>query len=165
MRARVKMNLLQMKNKYQIVKFVKNNRKLDFFMKNKSETFTIIWEEENITCIIDSKLKVTEDVYFCSENWVCFKIDAQLDFDLSGILLSYLSPLEKAGISVLITSSFDTDYIFIKESYKNSAIEEWNKNNITVATGWGWWCLKLSLKEHWYQAVWLWPLVVKMFLF
>jgi hypothetical protein len=48
-------------------------------------------------------------------NWRCIKIDDTLDFNLSGILISILKPLAESGVSVLVTSSFDTDYIYFKD--------------------------------------------------
>ena len=56
----------------------------------------------------------------------------QLSFELSGILLSYLSPLAEDGISVLVTSSFDTDYIFVKELNEKSALNQWRKAGVIV---------------------------------
>jgi len=43
-----------------------------------------------------------------------FMVEGPLDFGLTGILSSLLSPLAEAGISVFVLSTYDTDYILIK---------------------------------------------------
>ncbi|MEE2776608.1 MAG: ACT domain-containing protein [Acidobacteriota bacterium] len=41
------------------------------------------------------------------------RIAGVLDFELVGVLESLLAPLRRAGISVLASSTFDTDYVFV----------------------------------------------------
>ena len=38
-----------------------------------------------------------------------------LDFGLVGVLASLLGPLAAAGVSVFATSTFDSDYLLVKE--------------------------------------------------
>jgi hypothetical protein len=38
-----------------------------------------------------------------------------LDFSLVGVLTSLLDPLAKAGVSVFVLSTFDTDYLLVKQ--------------------------------------------------
>jgi uncharacterized protein len=52
-----------------------------------------------------------------SENhWSCLKVHGPLDFGLTGILASLTSPLAEAGIPVFALSTFETDYLLIKDS-------------------------------------------------
>jgi hypothetical protein len=46
-----------------------------------------------------------------------------LDFSLTGIIASLTSPLAKAGISVFVVSTFDTDYILVKEKNLAQAVK------------------------------------------
>jgi uncharacterized protein len=58
-----------------------------------------------------------------SENhWSCLKVQGPLDFGLTGILASLTSPLADAGIPVFALSTFDTDYLLIKDSDLEEAI-------------------------------------------
>jgi uncharacterized protein len=50
------------------------------------------------------------------------KIEGPLVFSLTGILSSLLSPLAAAGIAVFTISTYDTDYLLIKEDKLNEAI-------------------------------------------
>jgi len=50
----------------------------------------------------------------CERDWRMFKVDAQLDFSLTGILSSISKVLADAEISLFALSTFDTDYILVK---------------------------------------------------
>jgi hypothetical protein len=47
--------------------------------------------------------------------WKSLKVKGKLDFNLVGILSSLTSSLAQVGISVFVISTYDTDYLFIKE--------------------------------------------------
>lgn len=51
-----------------------------------------------------------------------FKVEGPLDFSLTGILSSLLNPLAAAGIAVFTISTYDTDYLMIKEDKLEAAI-------------------------------------------
>jgi hypothetical protein len=42
-------------------------------------------------------------------------VEGPLDFSLTGVLSSLLDPLARAGISVFAISTFDTDYVLVRE--------------------------------------------------
>ena len=58
----------------------------------------------------------------CERNWKCFKIHGPLDFAQTGILASMTTPLASAGISVFAFSTYDTDYIMVKDADVDLAI-------------------------------------------
>jgi hypothetical protein len=45
-----------------------------------------------------------------------------LDFSLTGIIASLATPLAHAGISIFVVSTYDTDYLLIKEKDLERAI-------------------------------------------
>lgn len=47
--------------------------------------------------------------------WRCFKVLGPLDFGLTGILASLSTSLAEAGVPVFAISTYDTDYILVKE--------------------------------------------------
>ncbi len=55
--------------------------------------------------------------------WRAFKVDGPLDFALTGILASVAGPLAKAGVSIYALSTYNTDYILVKESQLDEAID------------------------------------------
>ena len=46
-----------------------------------------------------------------------------LDFGLTGILLMIARPLAEAGVSIFAVSTFDTDYILVKESSVETSVQ------------------------------------------
>jgi len=59
----------------------------------------------------------------CERGWRCLRVAGTLDFSLVGVLASLLNPLAEAGISVFVVSTFDTDYLLVKEDNLEAATE------------------------------------------
>jgi hypothetical protein len=49
------------------------------------------------------------------DGWACLQVDGILDFSLTGILSQITSTLAGAEISLFAVSTFDTDYVLVKE--------------------------------------------------
>lgn|SRR5579883_2251826 len=49
------------------------------------------------------------------QSWSAIKVEGPLDFSLTGILSALAAPLAAAGISLFAISTFDTDYLLVKE--------------------------------------------------
>ena len=47
--------------------------------------------------------------------WRAFHVAGPLDFGLTGVLASLAQPLADAGIPVFVLSTYDTDYVLVKE--------------------------------------------------
>ena len=47
--------------------------------------------------------------------WRCLRVAGALDFGMVGVLASLLVPLAGAGVSVFCLSTFDTDYVMVRE--------------------------------------------------
>ena len=58
----------------------------------------------------------------CERGWRAFKIEGPLDFALVGILASVAVPLAEAGVSIFAISTYETDYIMVKEKDVESAV-------------------------------------------
>ncbi len=59
----------------------------------------------------------------CEENWRCLKVEGPLDFSLTGILASLVTPLAEAGISIFALSTYETDYLMVKQESMERAIQ------------------------------------------
>jgi len=55
--------------------------------------------------------------------WRALRIAGTIDFGLTGVLASVLTPLGKAAISIFAVSTFDTDYILVREPALDAAID------------------------------------------
>lgn len=77
-----------------------------FFSITKSSIeLSIVCESLNVPDSVKSEM-----------GWSLIKVDGVLDFSLTGILSSLSSPLAKAQISIFAISTFDTDYLLVKET-------------------------------------------------
>lgn len=47
--------------------------------------------------------------------WACFKFQGPFAFDETGVLLSVIRPLSDNSIGIFAVSTFDTDYLLVKE--------------------------------------------------
>lgn len=54
--------------------------------------------------------------------WRCLKLRGPFDFALTGILLAVLEPLAAAGVGIFAVSTFDTDYVLVKETQLQAAL-------------------------------------------
>ena len=55
--------------------------------------------------------------------WCCMKVAGPLDLSLTGIAAAITSPLAAAGIALFILSTYETDYVLVKQSVVDQAIE------------------------------------------
>ena len=58
----------------------------------------------------------------CERDWRCLKVAGPLDFALTGVLASLTTPLADAVISIFALSTFDTDYVLVKENNFQQAL-------------------------------------------
>lgn len=65
--------------------------------------------------------------------WRALQVEGPLDFGLTGVLASLTAPLAAAGIPVFAISSFDTDYLLVREQDLPSATRALRQSGSTVA--------------------------------
>jgi len=95
-----------------------------------SEIFSITRtsDELSIVCIEDS---IPNDIK-CEKDWRILKIEGPLDFSLIGILASISTILAQKGISIFAISTYDTDYILVKNKDIDNAVESLIKERYEV---------------------------------
>lgn len=76
-----------------------------------SDELSVVCEEQYVPDTVRSE-----------KGWRCIKVQGPLDFGLTGILASLANPLAKAGISIFAVSTFETDYLLLKEERLQEAI-------------------------------------------
>ncbi len=55
--------------------------------------------------------------------WRALKVAGPLDFALVGVLADLAAPLAAAGVSIFVMSTFDTDYVLVKQESVARAAE------------------------------------------
>ena len=53
--------------------------------------------------------------------WRCFKVEGPLAFGLTGVVASLAGPLAAGGIPIFVVSTFDTDYLLVKQAQVDEA--------------------------------------------
>lgn len=85
-------------------------------------------DELSIVCPAD---RVPLDVR-CEKGWAAFKVKGPLDFSLSGVLTALAGPLAESGIPIFAISTFDTDYLLVREKDLPRATEVLRENGHSV---------------------------------
>jgi uncharacterized protein len=57
------------------------------------------------------------------EGWRGLKLEGPFELSMVGILTSVAAPLAGAGVSIFAVSTFDTDYVFVREGQLDLAVE------------------------------------------
>ena len=83
----------------------------------RSVTFT----EDEISVVLPQE-SIPAGFNKCEKGWCIIKIDGKLDFNLCGVLSSILNILTKISVSVFVLSTFNTDYILVKEKHLAKSI-------------------------------------------
>jgi hypothetical protein len=98
----------------------------------EAEFWSITKTSEEISMIVPMHVQVPASIK-SEADWVYFQVEGVLDFSLVGIIAQLTTILATNGISVFVVSTFDTDYILIKEKQAEKAIECWNSlENVQV---------------------------------
>ena len=81
--------------------------------------FSITRSDEEISIVCEQSY-VPDDVT-SERDWRALKVAGPLEFDEVGILADIAAPLAEAEVSIFVLSTFDTDYVLVKETGLESA--------------------------------------------
>ena len=85
-------------------------------------------DELSIVCDSDIPLDSEEE----ESGWRALEVLGPLGFSLTGILSNISGVLASADISIFAISTFDTDYILVKQAHVNTAIKALIKDGYKV---------------------------------
>lgn len=86
---------------------------------NREFYFAANTDEECSLVCPEKEIPADTTVY----NWRAFRICGTLDFSLVGIISNIASALAKEHIPIFAVSTFNTDYIFVKDEYFPKAVQ------------------------------------------
>ena len=75
-------------------------------------------DELSIICLRDR----TPEGVKTGGDWVCWQFVGPFPFEASGVAVAVLKPIADRGVGVLITSTFDTDYLLAPQTRADEAI-------------------------------------------
>jgi hypothetical protein len=87
--------------------------------------YSITKTKDEISIIVNQHIDIPNSRI--SGGWRGFKAEGILDLSLVGIIYKIIAPLKENGISVFVTSTYNTDYLFVKESSFDKSVEIFEK--------------------------------------
>ena len=78
-------------------------------------------DELSIVCP-ENRIAQNHEGVVVEGGWIALKLEGPFPFAMSGVLSSFVEPLAKAGIPVFAISTFDTDYVLIKDENLKEAL-------------------------------------------
>ena len=104
----------------------------DYTLVNLDDEFCFIGktdEEKSLVCRTD---KVPDNVAEQENGWNAFRIKGVLDFSLVGVLSKISALLAGNGIGIFVVSTYNTDYVFVKEEKMGEALQVLADNGYRV---------------------------------
>lgn len=83
--------------------------------------FNIVKTDEELSIVCRNSLPLKSE--HCSQDWSCIKVLGPLELNTTGILLKLSKALADANISIFAISTYDTDYVLVKEDKTTEAVE------------------------------------------
>lgn len=123
-----KLNLKLLKGEYSVCRFDKNDEIPKWIFNEEFFSITKTEDELSIVCLQDN---IKENIK-CEKGWKVLKIEGPLDFSLIGILSRISTLMANNDISIFAISTYDTDYILIKEESINKAIKVLEDSNYNI---------------------------------
>lgn len=96
----------------------------DFLFAGKTD------EELSVVCVEE---KVYKSAYAVDKGWKALRIKEVLDFSLVGILYKISKILAENNIGIFSVSTYNTDYILVKEENINKASEKLDENGYKIS--------------------------------
>ena len=124
----IKLTMSLMKDKYAVCRLSKEQRIPAWAYEGEFFSITRTPEELSIVCLQGN---VPEGIK-CEFEWRMLKIEGPLDFSLIGILSKISSLLAQNSISIFAVSTYDTDYILVKEKDISNAIKVLSEDNYNI---------------------------------
>lgn len=115
----ISLGLSILKETFAVCRFSPTEKIPDWALKGSLYSVTKTSDELSIVCPQELVGKAEK----IDMGWRVFKIEGPLDFSLVGIIANLSSTLAKGGVSVFVISTYDTDYVLVKEENLEKAIE------------------------------------------
>lgn len=97
-----------------------------------SSLWTIARTHDELSLVCATSFVPEMGVFTREDDWCAFRVAGTMDFSLTGIIAQISDPIARAGIGIFVVSTFDTDYILIKENNVRASIEAWRRHGIDV---------------------------------
>jgi hypothetical protein len=114
----VRLTLTVLSESYAVCRLDPASKVPDWAYTGPFSSVTRTSDEISVVCLQDSiPAGVTVE-----KDWRCMAVSGPLGFNLVGVLSSLLDPLAEAEISIFVISTYDTDYLMVKERNLEQAV-------------------------------------------
>ncbi len=118
-----KLTLSILEGRFCILRLEKNSEMPAWIYESNFFSVTRTQEELSIVCRESSIPENIPADIKAEKGWICLKIEGPLDFGLTGILAGISRILAGNGISIFAISTYDTDYILVREINRENAVK------------------------------------------
>jgi uncharacterized protein len=81
-----------------------------------AEFFSVVRTSDELSIVCpENRIDQSRAGMTVEGGWVALKLEGPIPFSMTGVLASFLQPLSEAQISIFAISTFDTDYVLVKE--------------------------------------------------
>jgi uncharacterized protein len=94
-------------------------------------TFFSVTRTQDELSVVCPEEFVPEDAYR-ERGWRALKLGGPLDLSMIGILASVAAPLAEVGASIFTVSTFDTDYVLVRGTQLDLAVDTLRENGHRV---------------------------------
>ena len=94
----------------------------DFSQVNFEDEFVFIGKTDEENSLVCNSCFTPTNIVECENDWKCFRVQGVLDFSLVGILAKIASLLADQSISIYAVSTFNTDYVLVKQEQYDKAL-------------------------------------------
>ena len=95
----------------------------DYSLVNLDSEYSFIAKTEEERSLVCITKELPSNVIRRDDGWKAFCVQGVLDFSLIGILSKISTILAERGISIFAVSTYNTDYILIKDTNYEKALE------------------------------------------
>ena len=123
------MNLMILDGIYAIYKY-KVETPLPRWIRS-SDLYSITKTRDELSVVAIQNDRMLKDV-FINRDWRIIKIEGPLDFSLVGIIADISAVFKKRQISIFTLSTYDTDYVLVKQNDLNAGIQALKESGYNV---------------------------------
>lgn len=116
------LTLKLLKEKYGVVRLEKDDSIPTWAFAGEFYSITKTEDELSVVCL-EKNIPLDIKNRKCEDGWRILKIEGPLDFSLVGILAKISTLMAENSISIFAISTYDTDYILIKEENIKKAVD------------------------------------------
>lgn len=125
----MKLNLIILKDIYAIYRF---NHDIDIPAWVKDSDFYSVTRTHDELSVVCKQSDLITEGSAVNTDWRIIKIQGPLDFSLVGIIAEVSGILKKIKISIFTISTYDTDYILVKNQDLDKAVDSLKFNKHVI---------------------------------